>query len=311
MRVATLDIGTNSVLLLIAETGPNGLVPLFERATITRLGEGVDRTRRLAPAARERTRACIEEYAREIARHGVARAAAVGTSALRDAEGGSSFSAELAGVLGFTPQVIDGQREAELTFRGALSGLTLGTGRVAVFDVGGGSTEIVQGTLVPTRSVTSAVSLDIGSVRLFERHVTTDPPHAEEMARVEADIECALATAPPASPQATLVGVAGTVTTLASIALELDVYDPARVHGARLTLATVRELSQKLSRLSLAERRLLTGLDPRRADVIVVGAAIVVAVMRAHSQSELIVSDRGVRFGLAEELANIPENRDH
>jgi len=307
MRVATLDIGTNSVLLLVAETGPHGLVPLFERATITRLGEGVDRTRRLAPAARERTLACITEYAQQIAQHGVARSAAVGTSALRDAEGGSSFTAELAQVLGFTPQVIDGQREAELTFRGALSGLTLGAGNVAVFDVGGGSTEIVQGTLAPAGAeVASAVSLDIGSVRLFERHVTDDPPRADEMARVDADIARALATAPPPRSHATLVGVAGTVTTLASIALELDVYDPARVHGARLTLATVRELAQKLSRLSLAERRQLTGLDPRRADVIVVGAAIVAAVMHAHSQSELVVSDRGVRFGLAEELANAP-----
>lgn len=304
MRVATLDIGTNSVLLLIAETGPKGLVPLFERATITRLGEGVDRTRRLAAAARERTLACIEDYAREIARHGVERSAAVGTSALRDAEGGASFSAELAGVLGFTPQVIDGQREAELTFRGALSGLDVG-GRVAVFDVGGGSTEIVQGTVAPTgAAVASAVSLDIGSVRLFERHVTSDPPSKEEMARVDADIASALATAPAPVAGSTLVGVAGTVTTLASIALELDVYDPARVHGARLTLASVTELCDRLARSSLAGRRSLTGLDPRRADVIVVGAAIVRAVMRARSHTELVVSDRGVRYGLAEELAS-------
>lgn len=303
MRVATLDIGTNSVLLLIAETGPDGLVPLFERATITRLGEGVDRTRRLAPAARERTLACIEEYARELGRHGVTRAAAVGTSALRDAAGGSAFTAELAQVLGFTPQVIDGQREAELTFRGALSGLALDAGPVSVFDVGGGSTEIVEGSLAPGRAeVASAVSLDIGSVRLFERHVTSDPPRSEEMARVDADIATALATAPAPVAGSTLVGVAGTVTTLASLALELDVYDPARVHGARLTLASVTELSEKLARLSLAERRRLTGLDPRRADVIVVGAAIVRAVMRTRSHAELVVSDRGVRYGLAEEL---------
>lgn len=303
MRVATLDIGTNSVLLLIAETGPKGLVPLFERATITRLGEGVDRTRRLAPAARERTLACIRDYAREIARHGVERAAAVGTSALRDAEGGATFTAELSGVLGFEPLVIDGQREAELTFRGALSGLSV-AGRVAVFDVGGGSTEIVQGTILASGAeVASAVSLDIGSVRLFERHVANDPPRSDEMERVKADIAAALATAPTPVPSATLVGVAGTVTTLASIALELDVYDPARVHGARLTLDTVHELCRKLASSSLAERRQLTGLDPRRADVIVVGAAIVRAVLEAHGQSELVVSDRGVRFGLAEELA--------
>jgi exopolyphosphatase/guanosine-5'-triphosphate,3'-diphosphate pyrophosphatase len=302
VRVATLDIGTNSVLLLIAEPGPNGLVPLFERATITRLGEGVDRTRQLLPAACERTLRCAEEYAREIERFGVTHAAAVGTSALRDAAGGEAFTLELARVLGFTPQVIAGEREALLTFRGALSGLRV-RGAVAVFDVGGGSTEIVQGDVRADGAFSrDAVSLDIGSVRLFERHVTGDPPTTDELSRVRADIERALATAPPPATGSTLVGVAGTVTTLASIALELDVYDSARVHGARLTRRTVTELARSLASVPLAERRTRTGLDPRRADVIVAGAAIVEAVMTWRSQDELIVSDRGVRFGLAEEL---------
>jgi exopolyphosphatase/guanosine-5'-triphosphate,3'-diphosphate pyrophosphatase len=173
-----------------------------------------------------------------------------------------------------------------------------------VFDVGGGSTEIVEGSLASGHpAVASAVSLDIGSVRLFERHVTHDPPRGDEMAHVDADIAAALAGAPPPVLGSTLVGVAGTVTTLASIALELDVYDPARVHGARLTLESVNELCEMLARASLAERRSLTGLDPRRADVIVVGAAIVRAVMSARSHTELVVSDRGVRYGLAEEVA--------
>jgi exopolyphosphatase/guanosine-5'-triphosphate,3'-diphosphate pyrophosphatase len=305
LRVATLDIGTNSVLLLIAEMGPNGPVSLCERATITRLGEGVDRTRTLALAARERTLACIQDYAAEIRRFGVTRAAAVGTSALRDAAGGAAFSAELAAVLGFTPQVIDGAREAALTFRGALSGLTL-EGDIAVFDVGGGSTEIVQGVVrAGAASAHDSVSLDIGSVRLFERHVRSDPPSPAELDRVRADIDGALATAPPALQGATLVGVAGTVTTLASIALELDVYDPARVHGARLTFETVAALARSLAALPLARRRTLTGLEPRRADVIVCGAAIVEAVMRARGAADLVVSDRGVRYGLAEELLNV------
>jgi exopolyphosphatase/guanosine-5'-triphosphate,3'-diphosphate pyrophosphatase len=302
VRVATLDIGTNSVLLLIAEPGPNGLVPLFERATITRLGEGVDRTKQLAPAACERTLRCAEEYARDIERFGVTRAAAVGTSALRDAEGGQAFTLELARVLGFTPEVIAGEREAALTFRGALSGLDV-LGPVAVFDVGGGSTEIVQGDVRADGAFSrDSVSLDIGSVRLFERHVTTDPPSADELARVRIDIERALATAPAPAPNSTLVGVAGTVTTLASIALELDIYDSARVHGARLTRRTVTTLAASLARVPLAERRRLTGLDPRRADVIIAGAAIVEAVMTWRDQDELVVSDRGVRFGLAEDL---------
>lgn len=301
MRVATLDIGTNSVLLLIAESGSTGPIPLLERATITRLGEGVDRTRTLAPAARERTLACIRDYAEDIRRFGVTRAAAVGTSALRDADGGREFAAELAGVLGFAPQVIAGEREAALTFRGALSGLDV-DGDVTVFDVGGGSTELVHGLALPAgTSVFDAVSLDIGSVRLFERHVRADPASAEEMERVRGDIVAALASAPPAR-RGTLVGVAGTVTTLAALALGLDEYDAGRVHGTRLSLETARDLAHSLASLTVAERRALRGLDPRRADVIVAGAAIVLAVLERSGASELIVSDRGVRFGLAEEL---------
>jgi exopolyphosphatase / guanosine-5'-triphosphate,3'-diphosphate pyrophosphatase len=189
-----------------------------------------------------------------------------------------------------------------LTFRGALSGLAV-SGSVAVFDVGGGSTEIVQGEVRAEGAFSrDAVSLDIGSVRLFERHVTSDPPLAQELVRVRDDIDRALASAPAPTANATLVGVAGTVTTLASIALELDVYDSARVHGTRLTRQAVTELAGSLARVPLAERRTRTGLDPRRADVIVVGAAIVEAVMAWRNQDELVVSDRGVRFGLAEEL---------
>jgi len=306
VRVATLDIGTNSVLLLIAESGSQGPIPLLERATITRLGEGVDRTRTLSAAARARTLACIRDYAEDIRRFGVTRAAAVGTSALRDAFGGREFAAELAGVLGFAPQIIAGEREAALTFRGALSGLDI-HGDVTVFDVGGGSTELIHGAAAPTEaSIFDAVSLDIGSVRLFERHVRTDPASAFEMERVRGDILAALASAPPSRP-GTLVGVAGTVTTLAALALALDEYDAGRVHGTRLTLQTARDLAQSLAALTVAERRALRGLDPRRADVIVAGAAIVLAILERSGASELVVSDRGVRFGLAEELLT---NRD-
>ena len=302
-RVATLDIGTNSVLLLIAEASPGGLKPLLDRATITRLGEGVDRTRRLAPEARARTLSAIRAYAEDIASLGVSACAAVGTSAMRDAEGGDDFCSDVAEVLGVRPQVIDGGREAALTFRGALSGLSV-MGRVTVFDVGGGSTELVEGERhAGGASVSSAVSLDVGSVRLFERHVKSDPPEPDELDRAAADVDRALATAPKPSDDSVLVGVAGTVTTLASIALELGDYDPKRVHGSVLELAQVRALAERLAELTLAERKLLKGLDPRRADVIVVGARIVERVMHNARASRLIVSDRGVRYGLAEELA--------
>jgi exopolyphosphatase / guanosine-5'-triphosphate,3'-diphosphate pyrophosphatase len=301
-RVATLDIGTNSVLLLIAEATPAGPRALLERATITRLGQGVDQTRQLAPEARARTLACIREYAADIARLGVTACAAVGTSAMRDATGGEDFKREVGELLGVMPEVIDGSREAALTFRGALSGLSV-SGAITVFDVGGGSTEIVQGERRAGRAdAESSVSLDVGSVRLFERHVRSDPPTSAELARVAADVDAALARAPSANAESALVGVAGTVTTLASIALKLDVYDPARVHGSVLEARSVHALAEKLAALTLDERKALTGLDPRRADVIVVGASIVERVMQRQNAAELIVSDRGVRWGLAEEL---------
>lgn len=303
-RIATLDIGTNSVLLLIVERRAGELVPVLERATITRLGEGVDRSHELGADAKERTLACIRTYAEDLARFGVSRVAAVGTSALRDARGGQEFARDLERVLGVAPSVIDGRREAELTFRGALSGLDL-HGEVTVFDVGGGSTEIVSGTRNGAgASIPDAVSLDIGSVRLHERHLLTDPATPGELAAVVSDIDAALARVPEPPTGATLVGVAGTVTTLASVALKLEDYDPTIVHGHALTRDAVAELVVKLGSMPLAERRTLRGLDPRRADVIVAGSLIVERVMGFTGREVLIVSDRGVRFGLAEELAD-------
>ncbi|MEI9953891.1 MAG: exopolyphosphatase [Pseudomonadota bacterium] len=221
MRVATIDIGTNSVLLLVAESEGGALRPVLERATVTRLGEGVDRARRLLDAACERTLACLSEYAAQLAELSVSRLDAVGTSAMRDAAGGQEFAARAARILGVAPRVIDGNEEARLTFAGALSGLSVlpvspaspvspDAGKVTVFDIGGGSTEIVVGRLTASaRQIDAAVSLNIGSVRLFERHVRSDPPTAAEMRAVQRDIALALAAAPKPEADATLVGVAG------------------------------------------------------------------------------------------------------
>jgi exopolyphosphatase/guanosine-5'-triphosphate,3'-diphosphate pyrophosphatase len=303
MRVATVDIGTNSVLLLVAESQGGALRPLLERATVTRLGEGVDRNRRLLDAACERTLACLASYARDLREHGVVRLAAVGTSALRDAQGGHEFLAKASEILGFTPRVIDGAEEARLTFRGALSGLNQ-TGNVTVFDIGGGSTEIIVGAATASaRSISAAVSLNIGSVRLFERHLHKDPPSAAELRRVEGDLALALSSAPTPAAGATLIGVAGTVTQLAALELELERYDAARVHGSTLRLASVEALATRLASLDIAGRRALPGMHPARADVLVVGSAIARAVLHWSGAVELIVSDRGVRWGLAEELA--------
>jgi exopolyphosphatase / guanosine-5'-triphosphate,3'-diphosphate pyrophosphatase len=303
MRIATIDIGTNCVLLLVAETEGGALKPVVERATITRLGEGVDRNRRLLPEACERTLACLSEYGRTLRELGVTHLDAVGTSALRDAAGGEHFVARAADTLGVTPRVIDGNEEARLTFAGALSGLPV-AGKVTVFDIGGGSTEIVVGEVGPSgRRIASAVSLDVGSVRLFERHVRNDPPTRTEMQSIEGDIAAALRGAPKPEPGATLVGVAGTVTQLAALELELTQYDAARVHGSKLSLSAVDRLAARLAAQSLAVRRSLRGMEPARADVIVVGSAIARAVLHWSNAEELIVSDRGVRWGLAEELA--------
>lgn len=302
MRAATIDIGTNSVLLLVADSEGGALRPVLERATVTRLGEGVDRNRRLLDAACERTLACLTNYAAELRELDVDRLDAVGTSAMRDAAGGQEFVARAAAILGVAPRVIDGNEEARLTFAGALSGLSQ-TGDVTVFDIGGGSTEIIVGSSRSSeRRIDAAVSLDIGSVRLFERHVRSDPPTAEEMKSVQRDIALALANAPKPRPGATLVGVAGTITQLAALELELTSYDSMRVHGYTLTSSAVDRLATHLATLTLAERRVLRGMEPARADVLVVGSAIAQAVLQWSGAAELVVSDRGVRWGLAEEL---------
>jgi exopolyphosphatase/guanosine-5'-triphosphate,3'-diphosphate pyrophosphatase len=303
MRVATIDIGTNSVLLLVAESEGGALRPVLERATVTRLGEGVDRNRRLLDAACARTLACLSNYADLVRDLGVSRLDAVGTSAMRDAAGGQEFVAWAEKILGVAPRVIDGNEEARLTFAGALSGLPQ-TGNLTVFDIGGGSTEIIVGRLsASARQIDAAVSLDIGSVRLFERHVRADPPTVEELQRVERDIARALDDAPKPEANAILVGVAGTVTQLAALELELMPYDAARVHGHTLTRSAVDRLAAHLPSLDLAQRRTLPGMEPARADVLVVGSAIARAVLHWSGASELVVSDRGVRWGLAEELA--------
>jgi exopolyphosphatase / guanosine-5'-triphosphate,3'-diphosphate pyrophosphatase len=290
---------------VIAARGAAGPEPLLERATITRLGEGVDKTRRLAPAAVERNLECLRAYADDLRQHGSPPLAVVGTSALRDAEGAQAFLDEAERLLGVRPRVIAGDEEAALTFGGALSGLDV-EGELLVFDVGGGSTELILGSARALAAPQSRVSLDIGSVRLFERHVRSDPPSAAELSAIEADIARELSTAAPlrtrSSSAITLVGVAGTVTTLMALELELAVYEPERVHGAVLTLSAVEKLCAKLASLPLAERKQLPGLEPKRADVIVAGAIIVRDLLRRAGAASAIVSDRGVRFGLLERL---------
>lgn len=312
MRVAAIDIGTNSVLLLVAEVGPEGaLLPVVERAQVTRLGQGVDATGALAEAAVERTLTCLKAYAEEARSLGVSVLDAVGTSAMRDAQGGTELRARAKALLGVEPRVISGDEEAALTFEGALLGLGNhapfdAEGSVLVFDVGGGSTEIIVGK---ANEIVEKRSLDIGSVRMTERHLRGDPPLPSELDALRADVARALAAAPEVPEDATIVGVAGTVTTIAALCLGLVEYDASRVHGAWLSTQSVCLQRERLAQLTLAERRNLPGLEPKRADVIVGGTALVEELLCTWKgltpASGMIVSDRGVRWGLARRIGAV------
>lgn len=303
LRVGTIDIGTNTVLLLIAEgeaSEPSTLVAVEEHATITRLGQGVDRTRRLSDEAIARTRECLARYA-EIAK--AARLDAmdiVGTSAMRDAEGGSVIVEACRELFGVPARVLSGDEEASVTFRGALSGIRGLGEEVCVFDIGGGSTEIVLGRRdAPPRF---AKSFDVGSVRLTERVAPMDPPSREDLAKLEAHAAELLEGAPRAPEAAMAVGIAGTMTTLVAVHLGLETYDGARVHGATMTTRELESVVARLAAMPLAERSGVHGLEPKRADVIVAGGKIAIAVLRALGKDTVRISDRGVRWGLAEAL---------
>ncbi len=300
VRVATIDIGTNTVLLLVAEQRQGGsLVALEERATITRLGQGVDKTRALAPEAIARTNACLDDYAAIIRAQNVSRVDVVGTSAMRDAKGGDEVRTHAERVLGVPARVIGGDEEASLTFSGALVGLdATGTSQSTVFDIGGGSTEIVQGDRA-TGAIRFAKSFDVGSVRMTERHVKSDPPTASELDAVRADVRAIVSELPALATGEDPVGIAGTVTTLAAIALEMDPYDAARIHGARIETRTLEAVVQKLASMPLAARRSVRGLEPKRADVIVSGGLVALSLLERFGASAMRVSDRGVRWGLA------------
>ncbi len=293
MRVAAIDIGTNTTLLLVAEPNDRGaLISIREEATITRLGEGVDVARKLAPAAIERTNACLSRYAEIVRELGVEQVAVVGTSAMRDAGGGDEVRAKVRELFGVEARTISGEEEARLTFRGALLGLDVGES-VAVFDIGGGSTEIVVGE---RGAIRASHSFDVGSVRLTERH-------GEDRAAIARAIDEAFAKNDVwARAWGDVVGIAGTVTTLAAVSMSLEPYDGARVHGHVMTRAQLAEVVERLAAMPLAERKKTRGLEPKRADVIVAGGMIALAVLDRLGAKSMIVSDRGVRWGLAESL---------
>ncbi|UUN27295.1 Ppx/GppA phosphatase family protein [Streptomyces sp. FIT100] len=302
-RVAAVDCGTNSIRLLVADADPatGQLVDLDRRMTIVRLGQGVDRTGRLAPEALERTFAACREYAEAIKAHGAERIRFVATSASRDAENRDDFVRGVLDILGVEPEVISGDQEAEFSFTGATKELPGHEERLVV-DIGGGSTEFVVGH----DRVEAARSVDIGCVRLTERHVRTDPPAPAEAAAIRADIAAALDLAEETVPireAQTLVGLAGSVTTVAAIALGLEAYDSSVIHHSRISREQVAEVTGRLLSATHDERAAIPVVHPGRVDVIAAGALVLLEIMDRIGIDEVVVSEHDILDGIAWSMA--------
>jgi len=293
MRVGVVDLGTNSTRLLVADVDDGRVDEVARRTVITRLGEGVDKRRKLLPLPLARTRSVLADYRRELEELGAERTLAVATSAVRDAENGEAFLGEVEWSYAFTTQLLTGEDEAELTLRGVSVGRELDEGTL-VLDIGGGSTELI--------TAESRTSLDLGSVRLTERHLRSDPPAREEL---DAAAEAVRRLLPDLEPNAA-IGVAGTITSLAALDLGLDEYDRHRVHGHRLTADAVERQVERLASLPLRDRRELPALQPERAPVIVAGAVIVREVLARYRLGGLEVSERDILHGAALEAAVLP-----
>ena len=301
MRVAAIDCGTNSIRLLIADVVDGRLIDVSRRLEFVRLGEGVDRTGRLAPAAIERTRKALLGYAMEIAELGIERVRMCATSASRDAANAADFTAMVRATLGVDPEVISGDEEARLSFAGAVTGLDAEAPYLVV-DIGGGSTEFVVGD----REVKHAISMDIGCVRMTERHLHSDPPTAAEVAAAEADITKAVDTAlrtVSGHGTATLVGLAGSVTTVAALALKLPGYDADRVHHATISYEDVAQVTKDLLGSTVADRLDLPVMHPGRADVIGAGALILRIIMERARKTAVVAGEHDILDGIAYGLA--------
>jgi exopolyphosphatase/guanosine-5'-triphosphate,3'-diphosphate pyrophosphatase len=293
MRVGVVDLGTNSTRLLVADVLDGHVGEVAYRAVITRLGEGVDDRRRLLPLPIARVRNVLSDYRRELDRLGAERVLAIGTSAVRDAENGDAFLGEIEWSYGFSTRLVGGDEEAELSRRGVAGNGRALDARTLVLDVGGGSTELI--------TAHERTSVDVGCVRLTERHLLSDPPSGAELAAAAQEVREAL----PALEADDAIGVAGTVTSLA--ALELGGYDRERVHGYRLAREGVAALLERLASLPVAERRELPGLEPARAPVIVAGAVVVREVLDRYGLASIEASERDLLHGAAIEAAALPE----
>ena len=298
-RVAAVDLGTNSTRLLVADVDGERLDEVVRLLTITRLGEGVDERRRLLPVPIARVRSCLTEYRREIEQHGALRTLAIATSAVRDAENGEAFLGEIEWSYGFTTRLLAGSEEAAMMVRGVTAERPPVEDTLLV-DIGGGSTELV---LCSDGGARASASLDVGCVRVTERFLASDPPTRPELAAAAAYVRSLL----PAYEARSSIGVAGTVTTLATLDLGLAEYDPERTHGHRISRSSVERELERLASMALEERLEVPGIEPGRAPVIVAGLVVLREVLDAYGLTEIEVSERDILHGAAYAAAELPE----
>ena len=297
-RVAAVDCGTNSIRLLVTDITGSNQSDVQREMRIVRLGQGVDRTGMLSPEALDRTRTALQEYSRICAGYNVDRTRMVATSATRDAGNRSEFVAMVRDTLGVEPEVVTGDEEAALSFAGATRGLDPADGPFLVMDIGGGSTELVLGTA----TVEAARSVDVGCVRLTERHLHDDPPSAEQVADATADIDVAvreIQAVVPVAQARTAIGLAGSVTTIAALALGLSSYDRDRIHLARISADDVRRVTAALLGMTRTERAALPVMHPGRVDVIGAGALVLRTLVDRLSLTEVLVSESDILDGIA------------
>ena len=297
-RVAAIDCGTNSIRLLVTDVSDGASGELIREMRIVRLGQDVDATGRLAPEAINRTLDATREYVEMIASLHADRVRFCATSAARDASNAEEFMSAIEDIVGVRPEILTGTEEARASFVGATRGLRT-VGDALVVDIGGGSTELVVGR---DETVRWSTSMDVGSVRMTERFLPTDPPTADETGACSSHLRDAIASAADGlAPVATLIGVAGTITSVAAHALNLSEYDRTAIHGARLTVDETREACASLVAMTVEQRRALPFMHPGRADVIGGGALILDAVLTSLplATNELIVSEHDILDGIA------------
>jgi exopolyphosphatase / guanosine-5'-triphosphate,3'-diphosphate pyrophosphatase len=308
-RVAAVDIGTNSTRMLVADVEDGRIADVARETRVTRLGEGVDERRRLLPVPVARVRNVLSDYRRTLEGLGAERTLVIATSAIRDAENGEAFLGEVEWSYGFVTRLLSGHEEALMMFHGVTSGRKLDAGTV-ILDIGGGSTELVA---AGPDGVRWHESLDIGSTRLTERFLHGDPPTQGELDSCAAAVGALLAERVPdetRSATQSAIGVAGTITSIAALALGLEEYDRERVHGFVLTADALSEQLDRLASVPLAERRKLRPLDPERAPVIVAGAVIAREALSFFGADALEISERDILDGAALAAAELPEQEE-